>query len=64
MRTIVVHMTIGLKMGIVLYIRMYGDDPRIDGLNDILLGIIIVNGEWIHYIEFIKMILMIILKTD
>jgi hypothetical protein len=57
-------MTIGLKMEVVLYIRMYGDDPRIDGLNDILLGFIIVNGEWIHYIEFIKMILMIILKTD
>ena len=47
---------IGLKA--VQYIKIYGDELWIDSL----FGFIMVDGEWIPYIGFIKMILMIISK--
>jgi hypothetical protein len=53
---------IGLKqvVRIVQYMKTYGDEPWID----LLTGFTIVNGEWILYIGFTQMILMIILKID
>jgi hypothetical protein len=53
---------IGLKqvVRIVQYMKTYGDELWID----LLIGFIIVNGEWILYIEFTQMILTITLKID